>query len=156
MKIPRWIKIIVLVQVISFFVLAYFIITRSNLKTIVEREIIKEISHKDGYTPIKGIDYFDGEDAYVDYKKIFNEINRQISAIPKPKDGVNSFSTHTIETVIKEVPIKGDDGEDAPLTDYRCKDFPNKLSEIQLKRSTEEAWIVLYKIPHKCTGKTNE
>lgn len=62
----------------------------------------------DGYTPIKDIDYFDGKAA--DEDKIINEV---ISKIPIPKDGVDGQSPK-IEDIVKTVvkylkELKGDD-----------------------------------------------
>lgn len=67
---------------------------------------------KDGYTPVKGIDYFDGNNGKDGYA---------INGI----DGKDSKSTHILEkeTIIKEVPIPGPPG----LTpEIQCNTLKNR------------------------------
>ena len=70
-------------------------------------EAIKKIEVKNGYTPIKGVDYDDG------------------GIGPQGVPGNNAVSTHTIEkeTVIKEVPIPGPQGPQG-LMGYTGKTGP--------------------------------
>lgn len=55
--------------------------------TIKGEQLKKKLNIKDGKTPVKGVDYFDGQDAVVDYDKVVNETTTQIKPlIPKPED----------------------------------------------------------------------
>lgn len=67
---------------------------------------------KDGYTPIKGVDYFDGKD---------------------------SVSTHTIETIIKEVAVKGEDGADG-YTPVKGVDYDDGLTPIIRCNESKDRW----------------
>jgi len=73
---------------------------------------------KDGYTPVKGIDYFDGVAGIAGA----NGSNG--------KDSVSSV-TSTIQTIVKEIPIpgpkgdKGDSGKDSPTPQYRTDEYGN-------------------------------
>lgn len=89
-----------------------------EVKTVVKGEIIdlrtnvkkgdKGERGNDGYTPIKGKDYFDGKDgkdAYIDKQKLISDI---LSKIPKPKDGIDGITkiienATNIDEVIKKI-----------------------------------------------------
>lgn len=109
-----------------------------NLKIVKEK--INFISNfrepKDGYTPIKGKDYFDGKDVNE------NEIIRKIlSKIREPKDGKDANEKRIIEKVIDIIklpengytPVKGKDyfdGKDgSPDTAEQVADKLNTLEE---------------------------
>ena len=83
------------------------------------------VQAKDGYTPIKGIDYFDGA------------------------AGINSVSFSTTNTTVKEVPLIGEtgksglnglDGKDAPYQSVRIN---KDTGDLESKMSDEKFWIVL-------------
>lgn len=94
---------------------------------------------KDGYTPVKGIDYFDG----VSPQGIKGADGRD------GIDGKDSVSTHVIEkqTIIKEVPINGENGKDA-FFDIRCNVIQNRW---EVKLSPDDGWKVPQSIPVKCS-----
>lgn len=85
------------------------------------------VDGKDGYTPVKGVDYFDGK---------------------------NSISTYTTETVVKEVAINGKDGVDGKngndgLTpELRCNIEKNRW---EVRYSQESIYEVLNGEPVRCT-----
>jgi len=80
---------------------------------------------KDGYTPVKGIDYRDGSDG---------------------EAGINSISFVTTETIVKEVPLigfpgkDGIDGKDAAEQRIRIND---DTKSIESKLTSEKYWTVL-------------
>lgn len=88
---------------------------------------------KDGYTPIKGVDYFDGN------------------------NGKDSLSTHTVETetitkevhtqkeVLTQVPVNGKDGYTPIL---QCNTIKNRW---EFKNNADERWQILNGEPVKCT-----
>ena len=85
---------------------------------------------KDGYTPIKDIDYFDGQDG---------------------KNGKDSVSTHTETVTVKETPAKdGKDGKDGK---------PGLTPEIYIDRESclfmtrykvDESWEIQAQLPKPC------
>ena len=77
---------------------------------------------KDGYTPVKGVDYRDGVDG---------------------KAGINSISFVTTETIVKEVPlvgVPGLDGLDAPTLKIQVN--PD-TRDIETRLSNERGWGIL-------------
>lgn len=84
---------------------------------------------KDGYTPVRGVDYFDGAAGIAGKNGV---------------DGKDAVSTvvNTTETVVKEVPIvgpKGDKGDPAPSIEYRIDEYGN----FQTKNSDDDLWQLL-------------
>lgn len=88
---------------------------------------------KSGYTPIKGVDYYDGKDG---------------------QDGKDSVSNHTETTIIKEVPLKGidgidgKDGENGKTPDIQCNPKKNRW---EVRYNKEDQWKILGESPVKCT-----
>lgn len=70
---------------------------------------------KDGYTPIKGVDYSDGKDGV------------------NGKDGKNSVSTHTSETIVRQEQI-------ALFKDVRINP---ETKSLEAKLSTDQFWEIL-------------
>lgn len=98
------------------------------------RELKKMPSPKDGYSPIKGIDYDDGRDG---------SNGRSGKNGVDGTNGVNALSTHTENTVIKEVPIEGkagEDGKDAPILQIRLNPY---TSDLETKLSDNTFWETL-------------
>ena len=62
---------------------------------------------KDGYTPIKNKDYFDGKDAVLDEIKVISEV---LSKVPIPRDGLNGKDGESIVGPRGENGIDGKDG----------------------------------------------
>jgi hypothetical protein len=95
---------------------------------------IKNIDYFDGKTPSKGVDYFDGKDG---------------------KNGKDSVSTHTIEkkieTVIKEVPVKGDDGLNGLTPIIRCNAKKNRW-EVKYNQSEFTVWEIMNNEIVPCKG----
>lgn len=93
---------------------------------------------KNGYTPIKNIDYFDGEVG---------------------KNGQDSISTHTEKTVIKEVPIPGKDGK-TPIKNVDYFDGkPGLMQEttvdiesclLMTRYQGDESWTILAQLQKPC------
>lgn len=95
---------------------------------------------EDGYTPVKGVDYFDGERGPRGFKG------------EKGDDGEDSTSKYVTETIIKEVPVKGEDGKDGytPVkgVDYfdgktpvlRCNESKNRWES---KYSGSDNWTIV-------------
>lgn len=133
--------VVVIALVLSF--INIIVLNRHDQSEDIDRRIdsiIKRIdalptplNGVDGYTPVKGIDYFDGYTPVkgVDYR-----------------DGVDSKSTHTKETVIKQVPINGKDGVDGLTPELRCSVTKNRW---ELRYSPEASWQIAGGIPSKCT-----
>lgn len=111
-----------------------------KLASVVESKTNKVVVYegKDGYTPVKGIDYFDGS------------------------NGINAMSYSITQTVIKEVPLIGTPGKSAYDIWLEAgnvgtiEDFINSLKVKQVSRvnpdtkdvetrySDERGWTVLY------------
>lgn len=123
----------------------YLIIRDSNLIDIKIRDSIAQIEIPKAK---------DGKDAEVDYEKINDYIDNKVADIPRPKDGKDSVSTHTIEktteTIIKEVPVKGDKGdtgERGPILDLQCN---KAINAWQIKYEDDISWRMLNGEPIKC------
>lgn len=90
----------------------------------LEKAIKSMPTPQDGYTPVKGVDYFDGASG---------------------KDGANgsnALSYNTTETVIKEVPVNGmngKDGADAPRFEMQL----SPTGDLQTKYSDSRFWQTL-------------
>lgn len=96
-----------------------------NAIIIINKELerlknIKVINGKDGKTPIKGKDYFDGKNA--DEDKIINEV---IKKIPKPEKGKDADEIKIIEKVKSQIPIPKDGSSDKP------EDISKKLNTLE-------------------------
>lgn len=153
MKVPKWAIVLVTVQLFLLGFLTY----RTLRQTPVVNNIVHNLNPnyekpKDGYTPQKNVDYFDGKDAVVDYEKIFNDITKKVSEIPKPLNGEAG------KTPIKGVDYNdGKDGENGPQgnpgprTEFRCRDFSNRPSQVQWKYEDIEVWTKLHDIATKCS-----
>ena len=86
------------------------------------------VQAKDGYTPVKGVDYFDGA------------------------KGLNAMSFNVTNTVVKEVPLIGEkgadgtngrdgvDGRDAPYQEIRVN---NQSKNIESKLTSDTFWRTL-------------
>lgn len=82
---------------------------------------------KDGYTPVKGKDYFDGKDA--DEIKIIRTV---LSKIPKPKDGKDADEKSIVSQILSRIPRPkdGEPGKDgSPDTAEQIADKLNTLEE---------------------------
>lgn len=92
-----------------------------------EPEIIKEIRGLDGYTPVKGVDYFDGQ---------------------KGDTGDQGLKGDTGET--GKTGQKGEDGQNGKdaYFDIRCNQNRNRW---EVKFSPEDSWQVLNGKSIKCT-----
>lgn len=93
----------------------------SEISSIKAKDGIDGANGSDGYTPIEGIDYHSGV------------------------NGKDSVSTHTTETIVKEVPVNGKDGQ-TPI--IKCNKEKNRW---EVKYGVAENWKILNgeKIP--CT-----
>jgi hypothetical protein len=92
----------------------------------------KPIDGKDGYTPIKGIDYFDG-------KSIKGE---------KGDPGTNSVST--VETIIKEIPITGEKGDNG-LPGLQLEIYVDPEYCILMTRyQGDDSWTLQAQLPKPC------
>jgi len=127
--------IFLLVILVSF--ITYKVATIENsLNIIIQQQdslkVIKGINGKNGYTPIKGIDYFDGAPG---------------------KDGTNAISTNTVvekdTTTVQEVPLQGTQGaqgepgtpgKDAPELEIQIDPTTGNL---ETKYSTDAIWNTL-------------
>lgn len=116
-----------------------------NLESLLSKQpkIVQPVQVKDGYTPIKGIDYNDGvngstPDCY------FEESQCR---------GKDSISTHTNtitnekETIIKEVPIEGRAGP-AGLTQQIELDTVSCI--LKSKYITDDIWTDIAQLPKPC------
>lgn len=150
MKIPKWVKILMLVQISLLIFLTYSVLKKQPIINNYIEKVDPSLlaTPKDGYTPVKGVDYFDGNDAVVDYSIINSYIDAKIEALPKPQDGKDGY------TPVKGVDYfdgeNGQEGTSASNIELRCVDFINKLSQVQYKHENVFTWIRLYDIPHKC------
>lgn len=144
-------RILLIIQVVSLLLtlsvvvgLTYYLIEHRYLSSEVDNanrgvkslefkyeELKTLVESKDYsiYVPKKGVDYFDGKD---------------------------SFSTHTVETVvtkvIEQIPVDGEDGLTAQL---QCNPVKNRW---EIRYSQDELWKVLkYEgQPTKCTVTIND
>lgn len=156
MKPSKWLTLFILLQIVLFSVLVYLILANKQQGMIGPRG-----------EP--------GDSAVVNYKLIDDYINKKVSEIPRPKDGVNGTNV-TPEQVAAAVsdhlrsnpPASGRNGVDgkdstvpgptgetgppAPKYQQRCRDFTVKKSQVQYKYENEETWKLLYELPHKCDG----
>ena len=131
-NVMMWAVIILIVLMSILNILLTFYLNNEHSKKVEKRfedainviNIPKPIDGVDGYnglTPVKGIDYFDG------------------------KDGKDSVSTHTKETIIKEVPVNG---KDAPLQIIQCNVLKNRW---EFKYAEDTQWKILNGVSTKCT-----
>lgn len=104
-------------------------------------QMMKDIMPHDGYTPVKGIDYFDGE---------------------KGEKGDNAISTYETETIIKEVPLpgmvgetgeKGDKGDNGATPLLRCNAERNRW---EVRYGVDEKWRLLNNEVVACTVKVDD
>jgi len=108
-----------------------------NISSIIDNSVSKKVDSlniKDGYTPIKGVDYFDGV------------------------NGTNSISTNTtiIEKTIEQVPVNGSNGNDGLTPIPRCNISKNRWES---RYNTYDLWKVILdenNKPVKCTIDTKE
>lgn len=140
----RWIIIFfMMVSIVIGIVIIYLLLdNKDKISEEIRNTVTKQVNGinlkspsngKDGITPIKNVDYFDG------------------------KDGKNSQSTKIIlkerETVIRErvaQPKNGRDGKDAPITLIRCNVERNRW---EYKLYGDETWGVLNDEEVPCTVK---
>lgn len=121
------------------------------IKTVVQKEVasigLRLPEPKDGYTPRKNIDYFDGKPG---------ENGRD------GKDGQNVTDAQVDKAVkkyFKENPIvvkdgvDGKDGSDGITPEIRCNAVRNRW---EIRYGIEEAWQVLNGEKVKCTTGENE
>lgn len=94
-------KVITILVLLALGILSLLVVVSTIKLSSMETRLNRLVSSipqyalpKDGYTPIKNVDYVDGIDG-VD-----------------GKDGTNAVSTHTETTIVKEIPIPGQDGRD--------------------------------------------
>ena len=105
----------------------------SREKNALLNTVNKKITEvKDGYTPIKGKDYFDGKSA--DEEKILNNV---LARIEKPKDGKDADEDSIFNKLLAKIPKPedGDDGKDgSPDNPEQIADKINTLEEkIEIK-----------------------
>lgn len=118
-----------ILMVILVLLVAAMIVIQIGQNLYVEvrlKNALQSIEVKDGYTPIKDIDYKDGIDG----------LNGRDGV--NGKDGKDSLSTHTIETIIKEVPVNGEDGK---TSETRCNESRNRW---EVKYSDSDSWQIQY------------
>jgi len=91
----------------------------SNLKRSIDDKTSKVVIYqaKDGYTPVKGIDYFDGS------------------------SGINAVSYSRTETVVKEVPLMGNTGDEGKTPpcyyeDTQCRGTNAATQELRINPYT--------------------
>lgn len=130
MKKDRWTNLLITILIILVATLIAVQISQYITIDVKIKNAMQSISVQDGYTPVKGVDYIDGENGYTPTKGIdyFDGSDGKDG-----ENGKDSMSTHTIETVIKEVPVKGTDGytpevrcnEDKNRWEVRYSNFPN-------------------------------
>lgn len=87
-----------------------------KIKSSIDSLKKEKYTAKDGYTPQKGIDYFDGKDG-IDARN--------------GRDGRDSISVNTIEkeTIVKEIAVNGNNGNNGRdgITPYiRCNSSKNR------------------------------
>lgn len=134
-NVMMWAVIILIVLMSILNILLTFYLNSEHSKKIEKRfeeainiinipKQINGIDGHDGITPVKGIDYFDG------------------------KNGKDSISTHTKETLIKEVPVNGKDGINAPIPIIQCNVEKNRW---EFKYIGDSHWRILNGTATKCT-----
>lgn len=156
MKQPfRWLfvllLILVIVSIVNLALFFYFaasgVVTRKSIDSEINKSISRSVDDaiarlpkvSNGYTPVKGVDYFDGADG----KDGTDGINGT--------DGKDSLSTHTETTVIKELSIPGKDGEDGSdgmTPEIRCNTDKNRW---EIRYSSFESWGLLNGTAVRCT-----
>lgn len=138
--------ILVVTMLLAIIVAACIYVIRNdnrlkNLESLLSKQpkIVQPVDGKNGYTPIKGVDYFDGTNG---------------------KDGKDSHSTHTIEKqtivennikeVIKEIPIKGAEGKKGNdgLTQQLLVDI--NTCYLMSKYTNDDSWLPLAQLPKPC------
>jgi len=111
-----------------------------KIESTIER-MIRDITPKDGYTPVKGIDYFDGK---------------------KGDKGDNAISTFETETIIEQVPLpgstgdkgeKGDSGQNGATPLLRCNADRNRW---EVRYGVDEKWRLLNNETVACTVKVDD
>jgi len=117
-------------NVFTFFYSSQALSNTTNIKDTIKNNPPKivYVQAKDGYTPVKGKDYFDGA------------------------AGLNAMSFSVVNTVIKEVPLMGErgidgkdgvdgkNGQDAPYQEIRIND---ETGDLETKLNTTKFWETL-------------
>lgn len=134
------ITILIILIIISIFL-------QLESKVDVQLKIKEAISSiekpKDGYTPIKGVDYIDGITPVKgkDYQDGISIVG---------KDGNDSVSTQKETTIIQQVPVNGKDGTDGLTPSMRCNKSKDRW---EVKYGAELSWKVVLDeddLPSKC------
>jgi len=101
---------------------------------------------KDGYTPVKGIDYFDGVNGYTPIKNVdyFDGYT--------PVKGVDYFDGRDGQSIKGDKGDKGDQGEHGRTPSIRCN---VELNQWEVKYEGDEDWTILGEEPVKCTVEDN-
>lgn len=136
MKNDRWTNflifiLIVLVGILVFLQISQYIGIDVKIKSAVESVNLK--NGKDGYTPIKGIDYIDGKDGItpIKGKDYFDG-----------KDGSDGIGQKG------DPGEKGKDGSNGLTPELRCNTQKNRW---EVKYESSESWRVLGEEPVRCT-----
>jgi len=120
---------IVLLALMNILTFVYSTQSYNEVRSIAtkpqEPSKIVYVQAKDGKTPVKGIDYFDG------------------------KNGINAVSFSVTTTIVKDIPLLGERGEagkdgrdgiDAPYQDIRIN---TETGDLESKLSSDRTWNVL-------------
>jgi hypothetical protein len=123
--------LIILILLVAFLTVLR-IIDRAELDRNLQEAVrlIKSEVPSDGYTPVKGVDYFDGKDGYTPVKYVDYFDGKDGTNGADGKDGAN-----------------GEDGKDAYF-DIRCNTNKNRW---EIKYMIEESWQVLNGEAVSCT-----
>lgn len=114
------------------------------------KEAISSIEKpKDGYTPVKGVDYIDGITPIKgkDYQDGASIVGKDGV---NGRDGKDSLSTQRETTIIQQVPVNGKDGIDGLTPTMRCNKSKDRW---EVKYGAELSWKVVLdedELPSKC------
>jgi len=145
MKLPWAITLILILNVLSLVILTALLIEDSQQKNIIVRETIVGTQGPIGpsaYTPVKGVDYFDGRDGKP------GPIGPTGLPGYTPIKGIDYVDGKDGEPGSKGEP--GEQGKAGKEVEFRCRDFPVKPSRVEWRYVGDDSWTILHELKDKC------
>lgn len=131
----------------SFLTIYLLIKQRDELGATIEKAVQSHVNGiEDGYTPIKGIDYFDGKNATP--LQIENAVNEYMSVNP-PKDGVSGkdATDEQVDESVKEH-LEASPPKQGRTPIIQCNEKKNRW---EVRYSLDDVWQLLGGQSVKCT-----